>query len=182
MEQRSTTFCARVLNDDAGNRTIKGTAIVFERWQKVGKSNFSELVRRNAVAKDANIRALINHDPEKYLGSVDKNSLKITQSITGLDFELRVPKTSNGNDLLAILENEGGELPTSIGFNLLGSEFEDQKSNHDDAVNRTYSKIDLREISLLVGQEPAWQGVSASNRSQKEAEWRERELWLCSNG
>ena len=176
MEFRSTTFCARV-SENRDDRLINGTAIVFNRWQKVANTKLSELVRRDAVATDNNIRALINHDSQRYLGSVKGQSLKIDQTPIGLNFELRVPKTTEGNDLLAIMDNEGGEVPTSIGFTLRGSEYSDNKSSVDNALNRTYSKIDLREISLLVGQEPAWQGVSASNRSA-ESMRRERELIL----
>ena len=213
-----------------GDNAIRGTAILFERWQRVadldaravaGSSHkrekvtvasinlpdLSELVNeaidRELKRQHNDIRALVNHNPDKYLGSMFNRSLKLTKTDDTLDFELTVPQTTAGNDLLAILANEGGIIATSVGFksrgrrsNIKQVDFDDEAleadledravtktnildntpinlqtgrldgSDYVEGINvksgrnwRVYKSFDLREISFLIGQEPAWQGV-----------------------
>ena len=150
------------------------------------------------------VKALVNHNPEKYLGST-ASSLKLKTNEQGLDFEITVPQTSLGNDMVALAQAEGA-LPVSVGFVGLGrksnifkkpieatraavvdepappKELElelplpkvqpaDQLldgSDYTEGVDprtkirwRVYHTLDLREISLLQGLDPAWQGVTA---------------------
>ena len=205
---------------------VRGTAVVFERWQKVatvdaraiaGESHKREKVTVASVnlpdlsefVNDAldrelrkthnDIRALVNHDSNKYLGSMFKRSLKLTKTADTLDFELTVPDTTLGNDLLGIMRNESGAVAMSVGFVSKGRKsntktidmdddpdldttkgktvilddtpinLQDGKLDGSDYVEginvktgrnwRVYRNFDLREISFLIGQEPAWQGV-----------------------
>lgn len=257
MDYRSINLVARAVDETPDSRIIKGTAIVFERWQRVadsdqratsGSSGQREKIVADAVripdlgsivneALDSallktfrEVRALVNHDSQRYLGAMFKRSLRLKKSEESLDFELSVPRTRDGDDVLAILDNEGGELPASVGFLSRGRKskikrinFEDEaieevlekstraveeatpmdsteintqlgKLDGSDYVEghgvksgrnwRVYKSFDLREISLLVGVDPAWQGtyaqlgsgVPSPSSSQQARRARELEL------
>ena len=232
LEYRTTDFTVREVSPGPGGNVVRGTAIVFERWQRVaaadaravaGGSRKREKVTTLSVdlpdlsefvneAVDAelrkrynDVRALVNHDSQRYLGSMFKRSLKLTKTAETLDFELTVPETTDGNNMLAIMRNENGVIATSVGFvskgrnsNVKQIDFDDDDleaelgdtravvnntnvldktpintqegklngSDYVEGVNvkngrnwRVYRSFDLREISFLIGQEPAWQGV-----------------------
>ena len=237
-----------VVSPATGGNIVRGRALVFERWQRVATSDTRAYAgsrrRREKITSEAvrlpdlgdivneaidaelkqqfnDVRALVNHDPDKYLGSMFNRSLKLTKTADALEFELRVPMTSNGNDLLAILQNEGGIIPMSVGFVSKGKRSNTKEINFDDKAleqdieNNTdkskqldntpinlqegrldgsdyvagrnvkngrdgivYRSFDLREISFLIGQEPAWEGTygklgSAEPTSQEQARARE---------
>ena len=227
LEYRTIDLNVRQVSPD---NVVKGTAIVFERWQVVAESDarayagsarkrekvtvasinlpelsdlINDVIDRELKRQHNDIRALVNHNPDKYLGSMFNRSLKLEKTANTLDFELTVPRTTVGNDLLAILANEGGVVAMSVGFKSRGrnsnvkqidfdddaleAELEDgavdktnildntpinlqdgklDGSDYVEGINvksgrnwRVYKSFDLREISFLIGQEPAWQGV-----------------------
>ena len=250
LEYRTVGLAVRETATSTNGNVVRGTAVVFERWQKVaqrdaravaGESHKREKVTVASVnlpdlsefVNDAldqelrkthnDVRALINHDNDKYLGSMFKRSLKFTKTDRSLDFELTVPETTLGNDLLGIMRNESGAVAMSVGFVSKGRKSNTKTVNMDDepttddttagkkttidntpinlqngkldgsdyveGINvktgrnwRVYKNFDLREISFLVGQEPAWQGVYAQIGSGKpvpssaDQARREREL------
>ena len=144
MEYRAINCELRAVGDSPDSRKIRGRAILFEKWQRVGtldderatagSSGKREKITSEAVrlpdlseivneAMDSELKktyrdvvAQVDHNPDKYLGSMFRRSLKLTKTEDYLDFELSVPDTTVGNDLLAIIQNEGGNLATSIGF------------------------------------------------------------------
>ena len=231
----------RSITNDTSGRIIKGRAILFERWQRAPETNermeqrgsyygrekfthesvrvpdLSEVVN-NAMDKALkrtyhDVKALVNHDQQKYLGSMFKRSLRLEKNKEGLDFEMSVPNTSLGNDLIGIIENEGGQVSTSIGFlgegkgsnikkvmvddkafdNVIEGRanvevatpldnveinLQEGKLNGSDYVEsmgkvpsgrpwRVYKSLDLREISFLIGVEPAHEGTFAQLGSGK---------------
>ena len=249
LDYRTFDFAVREITSDSNGKVVRGTAVVFEKWQKVanddaravaGGSHKREKVTYTSIdlpslseivndALDAelkrqhnDVRALINHNPDKYLGSMFNRSLKLTKTANSLDFELNVPATTDGNNLLAILANEGGIIATSVGFKSRGRNSNIKQINFDDealatekskgaveldntpinlqngrlngsdyveGINpksgrnwRVYRSFDLREISFLIGLEPAWKGVYGQLGSGKpeptpnNQAWRAREL------
>ena len=256
LDYRTLDLTVREVSPTDNGNVVRGTAVVFERWQKVaeadtravaGESRKREKVTVAAInlpdlsefVNDAldrelrkthnDIRALVNHDPDRYLGSMFNRSLKLTKTADSLDFELTVPRTTNGNDLLAILANEGGLIAMSVGFKSRGSksnvkqiDFDDDEleaeleatravvnktnpldntpinlqegklngSDYVEGINvksgrnwRVYRSFDLREISFLIGQEPAWAGVygqlgSGRPEPTPQQQARQRELTM----
>ena len=220
LEHRSFA-CRATVDAESESMVIHGTAIVFETWQKVaeagqaaysGSERLREKIAKGALRIDVSdqqsafvhtIKSLINHDPQKYLGST-KTSLKLKQTDQGLDFEITVPQTTLGLDTIALAKAEG-TLPVSIGFvgrgrrsnvakkplaasraaidaekpppeidlglpvpktqppdHLLdGSDYTEGIDQRNGIRWRVYHTIDLREISILQGLDPAWRGVSA---------------------
>ena len=144
LEYRSVEFGVRAVTDSPESRWLRGRAILFEKWQKVatlddtrataGSSGKREKITSEAVrlpdlseivneALDRELRKQyrdvvmqVNHDPEKYLGSMFGRSLKLTKTDEYLDFEIKLPETQAADDVLSIMRNESGTLTTSIGF------------------------------------------------------------------
>ena len=168
LEYRTCEFEVRINKSISGRRFVRGRAIMFDRWQTMkqrqpnssrrltlrekiisGAVRLPDLSEFDNPAFDADlrkryndVRALINHDPEKYLGSMFKRSLKLNKTSEALEFELAVPRTNAGNDLLAVMENEGGKIATSIGFKQRGA------SSHIKKVKATDEALDA---ALLTG-------------------------------
>ena len=189
MEYRAINCELRAVGDSPDSRKIRGRAILFEKWQRVatgderaisGSSGKREKITSQAVrlpdlseivneAMDAELKKVyrdvvmqVDHDQNKYLGSMFRRSLKLTKTDEVLDFELDVPETTVGNDLLAIMRNEGGNLTTSIGFagrgkksNVKKIDFEDEALEGDflaeRAVVRDTTPLDKTPLNLQEG-------------------------------
>lgn len=101
----------------ATGRRLIGLAAPFDREARV--SGFTEIIRPGAFAKTlgagADILALVDHDPGRLLGRTISNTLRLSESNRGLEFEIDVPETQLGNDILA-LAARGDIGGASIGF------------------------------------------------------------------
>ena len=223
------------------DRLVRGVAIRYESWQKVadkgtkayaGSSRLREKIATGAIRLEdiPKIKALVNHRDTKYLGSTDSN-LKLDNRDNTLRFELTIPRTSLGDDVLGILEAEQ-QMPVSIGFlsrglksNIkiidLANDDELEKSLNDSGAAKTvtpvdtteintqagrldgsdyvegrnprtgrswrvYKSLDIREISILYGLDPAWSGVyvrqdDLGDSSARSKAYAELEL-LCLGG
>ncbi|MGL5244733.1 MAG: HK97 family phage prohead protease [Sarcina sp.] len=149
MEQRTVNLQFRSTNME--ERKLEGYAAVFnddytklkDRW---GES-FYEKVNRGAFIKTLadNSRdkfMLINHDWNKVVGRTDSN-LVLEEDSNGLRFELTVPNTSDGNDLLENVRL-GLIKGCSFGFNIV-----DQKTRWDDdwTFYRDITEVELFEVT-----------------------------------
>ena len=101
-----------------------------------GSFRFREKVKRKAIkapnlddafdqafdeAGGHNIRALINHDPDQFLGDVASRSLRLKNTDRSLNFELDLPETDSGNKILSAITNKSDrKLRMSIGFKRRG--------------------------------------------------------------
>lgn len=97
-------------------RTLYGHAAVFGAhaqirgaWETLAPTAFDEALRSDDV------RALINHDPSKLLGSTSAGTLKVDTDDTGLVFEVQLPNTSYANDLRELVDR-GDLRGASFGF------------------------------------------------------------------
>lgn len=217
MEYRT---CSLRATDITTDRVVKGVAVVYEAWQRVsakgarafaGSSRLREKIATGAIRLEdiPRIKALINHRQENYLASTD-SGLKLENRDNTLRFELTLPRTTLGDDVIGLMEAER-ELPVSIGFvargknsNIKQIDFDDadleelfdnpsesratvekvtpldnteinlqtgrlEGSDYVEGINvktgrswRVYKSLNIVEISLLQGLDPAWEGVYAS--------------------
>ena len=107
---------AKELRAVAGRRLV-GLAAPFDREARIGA--FRETIRPGAFAKTlaagGDILGLVDHDATRLLGRTASGTLRLTETTRGLEFELDLPETSLGNDVLALAER--GDLGgVSIGF------------------------------------------------------------------
>lgn len=138
IERRASTE----IRADPRARKIEGYAATYGAEADLG--SFVETIVPGAfrAALGNDILALHDHDMGKVLGRTRSGSLKLLEDSKGLSFELSVPETQAGRDVLALAER--GDLGgMSFGFRVPdGGESWDGRK-------RSLSIIDLREISIV---------------------------------
>ena len=142
------------------DRSLEGYAAKFNVEARI--ADFTEVIRAGAFAESLragrDILALVDHDATRILARTRSQTLKLSEDSAGLQFELSVPDTSAGRDVLALAErNDLGGM--SFGF-LVPPDGE-----RWDGRKRTLLAIDLREISV-VSAWPAYDGTSVVPRSK----------------
>ncbi len=94
------------------------------------------------LADGHDVLALADHLPDKLLGRTRSGSLRLSADERGLRFELDLPATTLGNDVLALAER--GDLGgVSIGFRAKDEQWNGQR--------RELRAIDLAEVSIISG-------------------------------
>lgn len=127
----------------AKGRRLEGYAALFGTEARIG----GELVETIApgaftstLATRTDILALVDHDPARVLARTRSGTLRLSQDSRGLAFDLDVPDTQAGRDVLALAER--GDLGgMSFGFNAT-----------DDNVTgnrRELRSVELYEISVV---------------------------------
>lgn len=153
LEQRA------VLELRAKDRKLEGYAAKFGVEARI--ADFIEVIAAGAFAASlksgADILALVDHDRTTVLARTRSGTLKLSEDSAGLAFELAIPDTGAGRDVLALAERRdlGG---MSFGF-LVPKGGEAWSGNR-----RTLTAIDLREISV-VSAWPAYPDTSVNARA-----------------
>src|SRR5690242_9897007 len=87
-------------------RKLEGYAVKFGVEARV--AGFVETIKSGAFARslasNRDVRALVDHDMSKLLGRTASGTLRLREDATGLAFELDVPDTTLGRDILALAE------------------------------------------------------------------------------
>lgn len=86
--------------------TMVGYAAVFERYS-CDLGYFREKIQRGAFAKAiaaCDVRALVNHDPNKLIGRKSAGTLRLAEDEVGLKVEIDLPDNSVGRDVMASLK------------------------------------------------------------------------------
>lgn len=143
----------------AKGRTLEGYAAVFGVRAKV--SDFDEIIEQGAFGAtlrdqpNADILALVDHDPRSLLGRTRNRSLDLSEDTHGLHFRIALPNTTLADDVLA-LADAGSLGGASFGFRALKDAWA--------GTLRTLRAIDLREISIVRAW-PAYPQTSVSARA-----------------
>ncbi len=145
-------------------RTLTGYALVYGAEARVGGG--VETIAPGAVtaslASNADILALVDHDPAKVIGRTRSGSLKLAEDARGLAFTIDLPDTTAARDVLALVER-GDAGGMSFGFNV-------PKGGDDwQGTRRTLKMIDLREISV-VSSFPAYAATTVEARMKSFAD------------
>lgn len=142
----------------ARGRRLEGYAAVFCEEARIG--DFTETLRAGAF-KDSlagDVLALVDHDTSKLLARTKSGSLRLAEDSRGLHFDIDLPDTSLGRDVLALAER--GDLGgASFAFTVpTGGERWTGRS-------RELVRVNLQEISV-VSAWPAYEGTSVMARSR----------------
>ena len=147
--------------DDEG--IIEGYAAVFDQWSE-DLGFFREKIRMGAFAKtikEADIRALFNHDPNYVLGRNRAATLELSEDDHGLEMKITPPDTSYANDLRESIER-GDIDQASFGFGTIRDEW-----NHEtDPPERELIELRLYDVSVVTY--PAYPQTSVSARTLGE--------------
>jgi uncharacterized protein len=155
LERRSAPLEVR-----AKGRRIDGYAATFGTEARV--SGATEVLAPGAFAAslraNPDILALFDHDAAKVLARTKSKTLRLSEDSRGLAFDLDVPDTSHGRDVLALAER--GDLGgMSFGF------YVNKDGERWDGTKRTLTSVDLREISV-VSSWPAYGETVVNARSK----------------
>jgi HK97 family phage prohead protease len=86
---------------------------------KNGRNSFREVVLpgafRNAVAAKQDTKFLINHDPNRLMGSVAAGTLRLRETADGLEFEADLPDSEDGRNAYTSIKR-GDMSECSFGF------------------------------------------------------------------
>lgn len=144
----------------ARGRRLEGYAALYGIEAAIGgEAGFVETIAPGAFARSLgrDVLALVDHDPSRLLARTKSGTLRLAEDSTGLSFDLDLPDTSLGRDLLALAERRdvGG---MSFGFTVPagGDEWRGKA--------RTLKIIDLAEISVVQAW-PAYEGTVVHARS-----------------
>jgi uncharacterized protein len=150
----------------ARGRTLHGIAAPFNRVADIG-GMFREKIAPGAFAKtlasNPDILALADHRSHELLGRTRSKTLRLSETGDGLSYELDLPRTSTGDDLLE-LATRGDLGGLSIGF------VADAEDWSADQQERTLRSVTLHEVSVIRGF-PAYDGttVGVRHRADRDA-------------
>jgi len=141
----------------AGGRRLEGYAAIFDAPARI--ADFRETIRpgafRASLASGADVVALVDHDPGRLLARTRSGTLRLAEDQRGLAFDLDLPDTTLGRDLLALAERRdlGG---MSFGFRVT------------DEAWPTRTERELRAVALVevsvVHAFPAYEQTTVSAR------------------
>jgi hypothetical protein len=143
----------------AAGRKLSGYAATFDTEARI--ANFTEVIRAGAFAEslklNRDILALVDHSPERLLGRTKSGSLRLFEDKRGLSFEIDLPDTQDGRDVLTLAER--GDLGgMSFGFRVPegGEVWQGRR--------RDLIRVDLLEISVVKSW-PAYDGTTVHARA-----------------
>ena len=143
----------------APGRKLTGYAAVFGQESRI--AGFTEVIRPGAFTgalSGRDVLCLIDHDPVRLLARTKSGTLRLEEDSKGLRFELDVPDTQEGRDILTLAER--GDLGgMSFGFTVPkgGEQWQGQR--------RELRSVTLYEISV-VHYWPAYEGTSVEPRAK----------------
>lgn len=169
MERRASAVELR-----ASGRRLEGYAAVFGSEAKIGRVRETIAPGAFAASLAGDVLALLDHDPGKVLGRTRSQSLRLAEDAKGLHFELDLPDTQAGADVLA-LATRGDLGGMSFGFQVPagGEQWQGEL--------RTLKRVALREISVISAW-PAYPDTTVALRAMAglaERERRQRALILA---
>jgi HK97 family phage prohead protease len=145
----------------APGRRLEGYAATFNSPALIG-GQFTETVRPGAFLATlqrpgSDVLALVDHDMGKLLARTGSGTLRLAEDARGLRFDLDVPATTLGNDVLAMAERRdlGG---MSFGFRTLDEAWPAKD-------RRELRSVELVEISI-VHAHPAYPATVVSARAR----------------
>jgi HK97 family phage prohead protease len=90
----------------AAGRKLEGYAAVFDQPARIG--GFTEIIKpgafRASLQARADVLALVDHDATRLLARTGSGTLRLAEDSRGLAFEIDVPDTQLGRDVLALAE------------------------------------------------------------------------------
>jgi HK97 family phage prohead protease len=152
----------RAAGDDQ-KPVIDGYAAVFDEFSE-DLGGFIERIAPGAFTetlKSADVRALWNHNSDYPLGRTKSGTLKLGEDKRGLAFEVQVPDTQYGRDLVVSMKR-GDVDQMSFAFGVKKDNWEQV----DGQVIRTLLEVELYDVSPVTY--PAYPQTSAAVRSQLE--------------
>lgn len=153
------------VHGEGGRLVAHGHAARFDKLsQNLG--GFVERIKPGAfkkTLKEADVRALFNHDPHLVLGRSTSGTLRLAEDSEGLAYEIDLPDTTTGRDVATLLER-GDISGSSFGFRAIDDAWDE---TDDGFPRRTLKEVALRDVGPVTF--PAYVDASSAIRSLAEA-------------
>ncbi|MFH0914824.1 MAG: HK97 family phage prohead protease [bacterium] len=153
----------RVVSEEGQPRRIRGHAAVFNQLSE-DLGWFREKIEPGAFAntiKVADVRALVNHDPNYVLGRNVAGTLGLAEDAVGLPIDILPPDTQWARDLMVSMER-GDINQMSFGFRVTKERTE---GTFDEPI-RVLEEVSLFDVSVVTF--PAYPQTTAEVRSKFE--------------
>jgi HK97 family phage prohead protease len=144
----------------AKGRRLEGYAALFGTEARLGdfRETISPGAFRASITSGRDILALVDHDASRVLARTRSGSLRLSEDSRGLQFDLDVPNTTAGNDVLALAERgDLGGMSFAFTVDKGGEEW------HGDL--RTLKQVTLHEVSAVAAW-PAYDGTVVNARAR----------------
>lgn len=160
----------RTIATDEGKK-IRGHLAVFDSFSE-DLGGFREKIAPGAfkkTLKEADVRALFNHDSNYVLGRNKSGTLKMKEDKQGLDCEIDPPDTGWARDLMVSIER--GDIDQgSFAFRTIKDSWD--MSDEKNPI-RTLEEVALRDVSVVTY--PAYPETDAGIRENDDPETEEAE-------
>jgi len=149
-----------------GPPVLAGYAAVFNEETVIGA--FRERIEPGAFDQTlgADVRALVNHDPNLILGRTLSGTLRLSSDAHGLRYEVDPPQTSYASDLLESVRR-GDVTQSSFAFRVIADEWE-QAGRSGELPLRRIQQVELFDVSPVTY--PAYTQTSVSARASDMAQ------------
>ena len=142
----------------AKGRRLEGYAALFGVEARIGEG-FTETIAPGAfaasLASGRDVLALVDHDATRLLARTRSRTLRLSEDARGLAFDLDLPDTQAGRDVLALAER--GDLG-GMSFGFMAQD-ERRDGNH-----RELRQVELFEVSVVAAF-PAYEGTTIAARA-----------------
>jgi uncharacterized protein len=143
----------------ASGRRLEGYVATFGAEARIG--TFTESLAATAfdrtLADGRDKLAMVDHDPSRVLARTRSGTLRLSKDSRGLAFDLDVPDTQAGRDVLALAQR-GDVGGMSFGFTV------PRGGDAWDGDKRELRAVDLHEVSVVLAH-PAYSNTSVNVRS-----------------
>jgi HK97 family phage prohead protease len=136
--------------------TIVGYASVFNSLSS-DLGGFKERVApgafRASLASNPDVKALVNHDPNRIVGRTTNGTLRLMEDEHGLKMACMLPDTSTGRDLYAsITRGDVSEMSFAFSVSPDGDTWDDEDDPETDSriSVRTLRSVKLLDVSCVV--------------------------------
>ena len=144
---------------------LVGYAAVFNS-QSEDLGGFREIILPGAfdraLSEGHDVRALVNHNPDKMLGRTSSKTARLGIDERGLRVEVDVPDTQDGRDTLTLVQR-GDLSQMSFAFQVRA----DQWRTENGAPLRELLDVDLFDVSVVAY--PAYPATAVSARALEQA-------------
>lgn len=151
---------------EGDERRIVGYAAVFNQLSK-DLGGFREMLMPGAFTRtlnEADVRALLNHDPNLILGRSGAGTLVLVEDDIGLRYEIMPPDTQYARDLLISLDRKDIDQ-SSFAFRAVEESWKHPNENEPLPI-RVLHDVDLFDVSPVTF--PAYPTTSVSARDMSK--------------
>jgi len=146
---------------------IRGYAAVFDSLSE-DLGGFREIVKPGAftrsIKKNADVRALVNHDPSQILGRTRAKTLTLAEDDKGLSVEIDPPDTTLGRDIITSIERRDIDS-MSFGFITRADEWIEEGGK----IVRHLIDVDLFDVSPVTF--PAYRKTNVKVAKRSLEQW-----------